>query len=295
MSAKVGAALLPGGFEFLRGSARRRATFAYVAWRVIGAWFLALPLGSVLSTSAREFPRGDAELFDAGGVFLLEVLRLNSEALRALVNSALLQLFVVGALGLIPLSCLFVTLTRTGGAWVVRAARALPGLALLGLVYWAGIALLGLAAWLLLGFASSLLAESTNELLTDVLLAGLALPFAGLALLLHPWLDLGRAALVANPKLGVRGSAGLALERLLRTPSTLLPWLLPSALGWLVFGACVALAVRIPGHDPGSFHVGLSMALHQLGFLALTLGRLVWLSCAAWTARFKYTTGASLR
>ena len=78
-----------------------RAIGASYAYRLGAAWLLALPMVQLVRASGiLQFPEGDSKLFDAGGLYLLEVLPRHHALLLANLSSAawLLLFFSFGAL-----------------------------------------------------------------------------------------------------------------------------------------------------------------------------------------------------
>lgn len=120
-----------------RPAARKRPLLVGLlyAHRAIAALLIAAPAATLASVVVGDYPRGDAELFDIGGVMLVEAARLSRRSLAPLAASAGLTALVAAALGLIPLAILIAGLGREGPLSARflggRAARSIGPLSLL--------------------------------------------------------------------------------------------------------------------------------------------------------------------
>jgi hypothetical protein len=266
---------------------RRRPSAALLlwGWRLLAAWLVAAPLArAVAAAGAGHLADGDAALFEPGGQLLVETLRVGGATLGAALQSAVGLLLVVGALGLLPLAAVLVSLAHRGrlrfGDWAGRAAAHLPAFVLLSLLTLLSQAL-ALVAWgLVAGGASAALESVVDERSRDVALVAALLP--GLALVLGLGLaeDLGRARVVRH---GASGWSSwlAALGLLLRRPGpALLGWLTPAA--WAV-AAVVAAEIAVRAIDvsrAGAARPWAAFAVHQAAALALAAARVAWLGRA---------------
>jgi hypothetical protein len=98
----------PAHAPIARVRARRRPGLVLLvyAYRTVAAILLALPLSVAARGAIGPYPRGDAGLFDPGGVALLEALRLLEPTLAPLGLGAALGAVVVAFAGLLPLAML---------------------------------------------------------------------------------------------------------------------------------------------------------------------------------------------
>jgi hypothetical protein len=105
------------------------------AFRLLSALLIAGPVALAVGPIVAGYPRGDAVLFDSGGLLWLEAIRLaRSALLSAAVQGTIATLFLAFA-GLLPLAALIASLGRSGPVtfgWLAeRAARPLGTLSLL--------------------------------------------------------------------------------------------------------------------------------------------------------------------
>ena len=259
-----------------------RAVALVYALRALAAWILASPLARALnSTVAAQHPRGDAILFDPGGLELIESLRLSLGVLGSELKGALLIGTVLGALSVIPAAALLAALVEdepSGPAeWVRRAVTLFPRFVLsFGARLFLQGAVLAVGA-LALGRLGRRLASSWPEQSADLSVLGLGLLVLAAASALGIYEDLFR----------VESARGATLGRALRQAGALLRarWL---ALGgsWLCLVACalvlpllVAPLVGIVDVSrPGSWRLVVVTFLHQGVVLGMVAARAVWLA-----------------
>lgn len=84
------------------------------AYRVIAAFLIATPAALLAGSIVSGYPRGDAELFDPGGVMLMEAARLARRSLTPLVIQGGLGALVAAFLGLFPFAALIAALGHKG-------------------------------------------------------------------------------------------------------------------------------------------------------------------------------------
>lgn len=112
------------------------------AYRAVAALLIATPTALVAGDIVSGYPRGDAELFDPGGVMLVEAARLARRALTPLLLQGGLGALVAALVGLIPFAALIAALGHEGKLSArFLASRAVAPLGPLALLW--GSALLG--------------------------------------------------------------------------------------------------------------------------------------------------------
>jgi len=249
------------------------ATFALaVAW----------PLAKLLGDPVATHPRADRVLFEPGGLYLSETLRLLRPALTSTVDGMSFAVLVGLYLGLLPLGALLYALARphrVSFAEVVAAAGQFFGRLSLLL----GCALVAIA------FAAAVVLIAADLLETKLLAAlgdrgadiaewsarALALGVAGLVGVVH---DLARAALVSGRTTVLRASS-IALDALRARPKEAIG-------GWALRGllalALVAAAARVTtslGVETASRGVAVAL-IHQGVAFVLVFLRADWLALA---------------
>ncbi|WP_437613973.1 hypothetical protein WMF20_13945 [Sorangium sp. So ce834] len=181
---------------------RLGAVGLYFGYRALASLVVAAPLSVFAAQVVGDHPRGDAILFDPGGLMLSELARLGARAAGAFAAQLGGGALLAAALGLVPLALLLAALSQPGplSAQAVggRAARALGPLALL----W-GVALAAqvtAAALVLLPgtkLCAALFSVPRSRDLAAGAVAAVALAHVAAIGLLH---DLARAALVAEQR-----------------------------------------------------------------------------------------------
>jgi hypothetical protein len=268
---------------WLKDPVSRRGVALYSAYRLLSAWLVALPTAQLVSQSLEHHPDGDALLFRPGGVYLLELFRVQETGLRAAaqVSAGLLVVLMLGSV--LPLSWLLASLVgsrQERESWIVRGVRIAPrilGLWVMGVMAQALWLLCSvLLASLLWGVLDSGFSEPTRDL---VGLAPVPLALPGW-LLLRAFLDL---VLLASSS-GHRWSAAYnkALAALLDHP-------LPLGLLWLSVHIAAAGAIQsafVANHALGAaaapaWSQALATATEALALLALCILHASWLSGAA--------------
>jgi hypothetical protein len=267
--------------------ARRRpgALILLWAWRYFAAWLIATPIvDAIAATGIGRHPRGDAPLFEPGGLYLFEVARLLLNALSAVAETTVMLLMVAGFAGLVPLAALLVALSHEGRLrflpWATRAIAHFPAFALLcGATWLAQGAILVVAALIFSGVRAALgprVEERTADL--SALAAGGAVLLS--AILLSVLHDLARAAVVRRE---LRAGAALALGVRVakhRAGKTAIAWLGPAVLSLLSVVVAALLVDRLAVDRGGSGRVTSAWIVHQLAALALVALRAAWLSAA---------------
>jgi hypothetical protein len=265
----------------------RRPGAILILWalRLTGAVLLALPfVHAIEATGVGRFPEGDALLFEAGGMMLVETLRLADNGLRSAFDDMVFIALIVLFANLVLLAALLVALASNGrlrlAPWILRTAEHVPNFTWLS-----GLTLLAQGG-VLCAFAllySMFLApfgQQTNERTAD-LVTGASSAVAVLAILsVGIFQDLARVALVRH-----REGIGAALRAALRTYassfwSVTIGWLNPTLWSAAVILVTALLVERIPLERPGLRSVLVVLALHQLAALLLVFFRAMWLSRA---------------
>jgi hypothetical protein len=254
---------------------------AYVAYLLLAGFAVAAPWSSLIHATVTGYPRGDAELFDRGGIMLVEALRLAVRGAPAAMTSSGFAVLLAGAVGLVPFAVLIAGLGREGRVrapfLAARAARAIGTLTLLWGISFAAQAIFG-AILSLIGakIIGGLHLAERGEALAYVVLAAVVL----LALLpLGVARDLAAVSAV-NDETRFYTSSTRALRVLRRA--------FGRALGGYLVRALLSLAVllaafSIPGALRGSDAppgVALPFAIHQLAMVIAVFLRASWLASA---------------
>ncbi len=265
-----------------RPLARKRPGVVLLVYvfRLVAAFLLAWPFAVTLGGAVSGYPRGDAVLFDQGGLLLLEALRLSGAALRpALASSA--ALFVLACfVSLLPLGALIGALGAKGritardlGAWALRPIGTfslLLGVAALVEVLLGGVVIAIGAA---LARRNTIDARAADQV--RVAFAAVAFLLVVLVSVLH---DLARVASVRG-ELGLRASLRRAFAAVRRAPLSLLTaWSWRAGLGALFLAAAIVLGSRL-GVERRAQLVA-SFLVHQASVLGVLFLRASWLAAA---------------
>ncbi|WP_438035994.1 hypothetical protein [Sorangium sp. So ce204] len=245
---------------------RPAAVALYFGYRALASLVVAAPLSVFVAQIVGEYPRGDAMLFDPGGLMLSELARLSAHAAAALATQLGLGTLLAAALGLLPLAVLLAALSQKGPLSAQdlggRAARALGPLALLwGVALAAQVA----AAALVLLPGTKLCAElpilPRGRDLAAIAVAVVALvPVAAIALL-H---DLARVAVVGEQR-GFYTAVSRGLDALRGAPL---------AAVWACASRGALAAVALAGGALGMHLAGVSSGLRVAAALAAQLAAL---------------------
>jgi hypothetical protein len=255
-----------------------------LAWsfQLLVALVLAAPVVAALSgTGIADHPRSDAVLFEAGGLYLMEALRLGAGALLSTLQVSLLSFAVLGMLGLFPLAALLSALLYDGklrvASWLGAAIAHVPSFVLIGGLTWLGRAALALFFVLVYSLLEGPVSSAFNERNADLVLISGALVCTIAFAALGVAADLARAARV---RFGLRalGAFRAGLGAFGQRPlAAAVGWLIPAS--WSV--ALVALAAILVGllavDQPGSWRVLGAFVVHQLTAIGLIALRALWL------------------
>jgi hypothetical protein len=258
---------------------RRLGLVALVyAYRALAGVLIALPAALVMSGPTANWPRAQAELFEPGGVMLIETLHVARRSL-ALVDYSMAAIAAPTLLASVfPLAVLLAGLGREGRlSAAFLADRAWAHVGTLALIFGLGAALQGVAVALVLVAGGKLIGAlklaAPPDDLAFVALFAVAL---GVGLGLGVLRDLASVA-------AVRGEHRFytAVSRALRCAGrgggrALLGWAWRAALG---FGGLVAAAWLSPaGAKAAAVVVG--VALHQVAIAGATFAHASWLAAA---------------
>jgi hypothetical protein len=267
--------------------ARRRpgALVMLWAWRYFAAWLISTPIvDAIAATGVGRHPRGDAPLFEPGGLHLFEVARLLLGAVSTVAETTFALLMVAAFAGLIPLAALLVALSLDGPLrflpWASKALGHFPAFALLtGAAWLLQGAVLAFAVLIFTGVRAAL-DKRTGEHVADLgalAAGGAVLVTAVLVSVLH---DLARAAVVRGDRragaaiaLGLRAARG-------RPGRTALAWIGPAALSLIAVVLAALVVDRIAVDRGGPGRATWAWIVHQLTAFALVALRAVWLAAA---------------
>ena len=254
---------------------------AYVVYLLVAGFALAAPWSAVLHGTVAGYPRGDAELFDPGGIMLLEAIRLARFGAPAAATSSALVIVLAGAVGLLPFAALIAGLGREGRVrasfLAARAVRPLGTLTLLWGLSFAAQAIVGALATVLgVKLVGALHLADRGEALAHVVLALIVL------LVLLP-IGVARdlaAVSAVNDETRFYTSSSRALLVLRRAFVRALGGYLVRALAALAI-LLVALVIpgllRAPDAPPA---VAIPFAIHQLAIVLAVSLRASWLASA---------------
>jgi hypothetical protein len=93
---------------------RPGVVFVMYAYRVVVALLVAAPFALMFGGAVGGYPRGDAVLFDEGGLLFVEALRRSNSAIPPIALSALVLLAVASLASIIPLAALIGALATKG-------------------------------------------------------------------------------------------------------------------------------------------------------------------------------------
>ncbi|MDC3958343.1 hypothetical protein [Polyangium jinanense] len=265
-----------------RPLARKRPGVVLLAYafRLVAAFVLAWPFAVTLGGAVSGYPRGDAVLFDQGGMLLLEALRRSAGALRPATSSSLLLFVLVCFLSLLPLAALLGALGAKGritardlGAWALRPIGTFS--LLLGAAAIVEAILGGIA----IGIGNAVARRETIDLrAADQIRVGFVAGALLLVLFVSVFHDLARVATVRG-ELGFRASIKRAFAAFRSAPLSLLAgWSWRAALGAVLLGAALVVASRLGVERKSQVVAG--FLVHQASVLAVFFLRASWLAAA---------------
>ena len=254
------------------------------SFRLVGAWLVAAPVATLLAGGLAHLPQGDAALFEPGGAYLLEALRLSRNGLVSTLRISMWVAVLIGGLTLAPLCALMVALSSGGGLrwgpWAGATAVQLPAFVLLSgltLLAQAGAAT---ALGLVVAVARESLQGTLNDRLADLLLLTGVAVGALIVIALGIGQDLARAALVRH-----RTTVTEALRRAWcaarhRPLKTLVDWMTPAVWGVAVVAGAAIVCSSFDVARPEQWRTLAALLTHQLTSLALVALRAHWLARA---------------
>jgi hypothetical protein len=254
---------------------------AYAGYLLVAGFGVAAPWSALLTRTVVGYPRGDAELFDRGGVMLVEAIRLGGRGAPAAMASSGFVVLLAGAFGLVPLAMLLAGLGREGRVRApFLAARAVGSLGTLTLIWG-------------LSFAAQAILGALLGLLGVTLVGAFHLAPRGEAL---AHVGVGVVALLALLPLGVARDLAMAsavndATRLYTSSSRALRVLrggLVRPLGAYLARALLALAALLVAFwiptvlraPDAPLPVALPLLLHQLAIVGAVFLRASWLAAA---------------
>jgi len=251
--------------------------------RLLSAWVVASPLTRLLSSfGASQHPRGDAILFEPGGVWLGEALLLSRTFLLSELRGSALVCIALCFVALVPLATLLEALNdRASRPLSEVIGRGFGRLGSFGLLAGATLAIQGAVLGLALLGAGALrhrLISSVDERASDLWALGLAAFGVLVVLLVGVFQDLCRAAIVHDDVgllASVRRAFGVARQR---GASSVGAWASTALLGLasVLFAARIVAALDVA--RAGQWRVVAVAVVHQLVVLALIMLRATWLA-----------------
>jgi len=262
---------------------RRSLVFTLdVALRSAGGLILAVPIAAVVAgTGIGHFPEGDRLLFEAGGLFLVEVARTLLGAAAPLATASLGVALALSVVLVVPHAALLVALAERDET----PARAFWGRALERVPALLAVSGIGLAAQVLAWTVGATVGSGASAAFARAAppwpdlgwVAGLALG-GGLSLIVGVARDLSRAAAVVH---GLDGRS--ALERGLRTLASSSRDTLPAFVGPALLSALAVViggiaATTIDVSRPEPWRLIAVLVVHQGVACALAWCRALWFS-----------------
>ena len=250
------------------------------AFRLVAAFLIAWPFAVTLGGAVGGYPRGDAVLFDQGGLLLLEAMRRSAGALRPSASSSLLLVVLVSFLGLLPLAALLGALGAKGrvtardlGAWALRP------IGTFSLLLGAAAVVEVLLGGVVIAIGNSIAKRNVIDArASDQVRIGFAAGALLLVLLVSVFHDLARVAAVRG-ELGLRASIKRAFAAVREAPlGILVGWSWRAALGVALLGAAVVLGSRIGVERTSQVFAG--FLVHQASVVAVVFLRASWLAAA---------------
>jgi hypothetical protein len=277
----TGAAPGEGAARAPRVRERPLAVGVYLGFAALVGLAWSAPLAAALGAAVGAYPRGDAELFDPGGVLLLEAARRLRDVMPAIGAAWLVLAVVALPLGVVVLAFCIAQLGVPGdprpSSSLVRAVRSVPTLVLVQLVALVGGALV--IALVMLGGGSIVRTSWPEAPPRDIArwsLIGIAFVLVSAIGVVH---DLARAAAVTGPTKTYAALRAALLTARRRPGRAAWSYTWRALLGLVSMGVAASVGVHIGKVAPGAV---VAMALvHQVGVAAMGWLRLSWLAEAA--------------
>ncbi len=258
--------------------------FVWVA-QLLSAVLVASPVvGAIAGTGVAAHPRGDAVLFEPGGVLLIETLRVGMRALTGALGATAIDFALVFLVGLVPLVALLVALESSErlsiGPWLGGAISHFPAFVLIGGASLLARAILLVLLGFVLGALGDALSPSFDARRADLVLLSAAGLSAALLAGVGICADLARAAAVRE-RIGALRALRAGLRSLFARPgAAALGWLIPAVWSVFVLAAAALLVGTLHVELAGSWRVALVLVIHQLAVFVLLALRALWLSQA---------------
>lgn len=266
-----------------RFSRRARARAVLFVWlfRLGAGLAVSYPTARVVGAFIPPaFPAADAALFEPGGLYAVEALRLGGRAITAALQGSGFVFVLLAVAASFPLALALSGLLRpeeSVGSLARRGTEAMPALVALGgaaaLLQAIGIGVVAAGIAGLTGSLDAMMDEPFSDICIWLAALAATLPVVGLGLV-H---DLARAAVIRH-EARARSAAFTAFRILLRIPRTVVArWLVPAVAGAGLIAVAAFVASALDVSRPGAARVAGVCVLHQATVLGLVVLRLVWL------------------
>jgi hypothetical protein len=226
------------------------------------------------------FPTSDAALFEPGGLYAVEAVRLGGRAITASLEGSGF-VFLLGSIA----ACFPLAIALTGllhpdesvGRLARRAAEAMPSLVVLGgtfaLLQTIGMAIVAGGIATFSGSLDAVMDEPLADICVWLVALAATLPVVGIGLI-H---DLARAAVLRH-ETRARGAMFAALGVVRRMPRIVVArWFFPAIAGVGLVGVAAFVSGALDVSRPGAARVAGVFMLHQATVLGLVVLRLFWL------------------
>jgi len=278
----VSARALPRELPLREASAHHRlgVLAALYGYRLFVSLLLAAPIAVVVQGALGGHPRGDLLLFDAGGLHLVELLRIGRPVFGGAAVLLALGMVVASIVGLVPLAAMLVAMGSRGrwtvGSLLAQSTRPLGSLILLyGIAVFVQVVLVGF-----FGFFGVMATRGLTEAGPGrdiAVLASMALPLS-IFMMLGVVHDLARVQIVCRQK-GILRALRQALRAVRRRSGSLVVAWSSRALAAMASLFCGMMIARSLGVDElGSCLLG--AAVHQVVLLFAVAVRVSWLAAA---------------
>lgn len=263
-------------------AAHRRLGLVALLWgyRAVAGLLVALPAAEAIGGVTSQYPRGQGELFDPGGVMLLETLRLGRRAIPAVYVGGSAVVVVAALLGLIPLAVLIAGLGREGRPSPSSlAGRAAAHAGTLAILFGLG-ALAEVLVAVVVGLFGGKVAGALHLAPPgdDVAALGAVLLGLAAAAVIGVLRDLAYVAAVHGDR-RFYGAASSALHSFRRAPLRALgAWSWRALLGFAALA--FALVVAPPITATSGAALAAAFVLHQAALFAGAFARASWLAAA---------------
>ena len=250
------------------------------AYRALAGLVIALPAAAAVGTTTAGYPRGQGELFDPGGVMLLESLRLARRAAPTVGAGAVTVAILATVLGLFPLAVVIAGLGRRGPLTAAfLAARAWAHAGTLALLFGLGLLAQALTAAILVALGGKLIdALKLVPPREDLAFVGLFTIVLGIVTVVGVVRDLAYVAAVHDER-RFYAACVAALRALRHAPGRAVggyAW--RAALGLAGLALAAVAAPSLAGASRGAIVLG--VVLHQAALAGAAFARASWLAAA---------------